>query len=81
MAVTISSVTDLTLITTATPDSVPLGSNLTFSVTVTNVGNVPATGVVITDTLPATGFSLFSVSQSPNYACVPTLPTVACTLR
>jgi len=76
--VAISGSPDLTVLTTATPDSVILGSNLTFSVTAVNVGTVPATGVVITDTLPA-GVTLVSVSAPGAAApCTTVLPTVTC---
>src|SRR4029077_24643 len=77
-AVTISSTADLTLLATATPDSVPLGSNFTFTVTVVNVGNQGATNVVITDTLPV-GVTFVSVTPSGAFQCTATLPsTVTC---
>jgi uncharacterized repeat protein (TIGR01451 family) len=53
-SVTIFSFTDLAVAATATPDSVIVNSNnLTFTITVTNVGNLPATNILVTDTLPA----------------------------
>jgi uncharacterized repeat protein (TIGR01451 family) len=76
-AVTVLSTTDLTLITTATPDSVILGSNLTFSVTAVNVGNQAASNVIITDTLSA-GVTFVSATPPPGAVCTTALPTVTC---
>jgi uncharacterized repeat protein (TIGR01451 family) len=44
---------DLTLTLTSSSDSVELGSPLTYTLTVANDGLIPATGAVVTDTLPA----------------------------
>jgi uncharacterized repeat protein (TIGR01451 family) len=44
---------DLTLTKTASPNSVNIGSNVVFTLTVSNAGPAPATGVTVTDTLPA----------------------------
>jgi uncharacterized repeat protein (TIGR01451 family) len=43
---------DLALAKTADASPVPLGDDATFTLTVTNQGPGPATGVVVTDTLP-----------------------------
>src|ERR1051325_2263734 len=45
----------------AGPDSVTIGSNLTYTISVRNGGPQPATGVRLTDTLPA-GVTVVSVS-------------------
>lgn len=44
---------DLALTKTASPSPVPFGSNLVYTLTVTNRGPNAATNVVVTDTLPA----------------------------
>ena len=45
------------------PDPVSFGSNLTYTITVKNAGEVAATGVTLTDTLPA-GATLVSANSS-----------------
>jgi len=50
---TVDPVADLALTKTDSPDPVTVGNNLTYTVTVTNNGPNDATGVVLTDTLPA----------------------------
>ncbi|MFQ5796053.1 MAG: CARDB domain-containing protein, partial [Candidatus Bipolaricaulia bacterium] len=79
----------LTLVTTATaaanlavtksasPDPVAVESDLTYTVTVTNNGPDDATGVVLTDTLPA-GVTFESVTPSPE--CSEAGGTVTCDL-
>jgi uncharacterized repeat protein (TIGR01451 family) len=46
-------VTDLSLTQTGTPDPVGVGAELTYQMVVNNVGASPASGVVVTDALPA----------------------------
>ena len=43
---------DLSVTKTDSPDSVPVGADLTYTMTVTNSGSLNATGVTLTDTLP-----------------------------
>lgn len=45
--------TDLAITITASPEPVQVGQNLTYTITVTNNGPSPATGVTVTDTLPS----------------------------
>ncbi|HKG79108.1 MAG TPA: SBBP repeat-containing protein, partial [Pyrinomonadaceae bacterium] len=54
---------DLNVTITDTPDPVNFGSNLTYTINVKNDGEVAATGVTLTDTLPA-GAALVSVTPS-----------------
>jgi len=77
-AVTVMSVTDLAVLASATPGSVIVNSasGLTFEVTVVNVGNQPATNVVLTDTLPGV---VTVVSSSPTGICTGT-GTLSCTI-
>jgi uncharacterized repeat protein (TIGR01451 family) len=44
---------DLAIAVTDTPDPVIAGTSLVYTVTVTNNGPTPATGVTLTDTMPA----------------------------
>ena len=53
--------TDLGIVKTAPPDPVSVGSNLTYTLTVTNNSLTTATGVTVVDTLPA-GFTYLSAS-------------------
>jgi uncharacterized repeat protein (TIGR01451 family) len=54
---------DLGLVKTDSPDPVLFGQNLTYTLSVTNNGPMPATGVTVTDPLPA-GVSLVSATPS-----------------
>jgi len=71
---------DLSVTKSAAPDPVQVGGNLTYTITVTNLGPTdPATGVTLTDALPAgTAF----VSATPTQGdCAPTnATTVTCNL-
>ena len=66
---------DLTISMSAAPDPVFLSSTLTYTLTVTNGGPSDATGVTVTDMLPA---SLDFVSASPG--CSNAGGTVTCAL-
>lgn len=57
-------VADLKITKTSSPTVAPTGSNITYSLTVTNLGPASAAGVVVTDTLPA-GLSYVSATPSP----------------
>jgi len=67
--------TDLSVTKTDSPDPVAVGGTLTYTVTVTNNGPDPATGVVLTDTLPPS--VTFVSATSP---CTQALGTVTCNL-
>lgn len=54
---------DLAVSKTDMPDPVTVGNSLTYTITVTNHGPDPATGVVVTETLPQ-GMTLVSVAPS-----------------
>ena len=77
---------DLGVILTDSPDPVVSGHRLTYTITVTNNGSAQATGVVVTDTLPAsTVFNSMSTSQGTCTRTTTTTPkskngTVRCTL-
>ncbi|HWP45948.1 MAG TPA: FG-GAP-like repeat-containing protein [Candidatus Limnocylindrales bacterium] len=65
---------DLAITKSDSPDPVLIGSNLTYTLTVTNNGPFQATGVVVTDTLPA---SVILVSAP---GCTQAGSTVTCNL-
>jgi len=48
----LTSIANLTIIKSASPNPLPLGQNLTYLITVTNHGPDPATNIILTDTLP-----------------------------
>ncbi len=54
---------EIELTITDSPDPVNFGSNLTYTITVKNSGEVAATGVTLTDTIPA-GASLVSATST-----------------
>jgi uncharacterized repeat protein (TIGR01451 family) len=72
---TVNPVADLSVTKIDTPDPVGTNSTLTYTVTVSNAGPSPATGVVLTDTLPA---GVTFVSASPVCGIVGL--TVTCNL-
>jgi uncharacterized repeat protein (TIGR01451 family) len=54
---------DLEVTKSDSPDPVTIGSNLTYTISVKNIGELPATGVTLTDTLPA-GAALVSANST-----------------
>jgi uncharacterized repeat protein (TIGR01451 family) len=54
---------DLAVAITTTPDPLYVGGTLTYTISVSNLGPSPATGVTVTDTLPA-GLTYVSSSSS-----------------
>ncbi len=64
---TVKPVADLRITKTSSAAAVTTGSNVTYTLTVTNLGPASSGGVVVTDTLPA---SLSYVSASPSPASV-----------
>jgi uncharacterized repeat protein (TIGR01451 family) len=68
----------LTVSKTGSPDPVTVGGVLTYQVTVSNAGPANATGVTMTDPLPA-GVTFISASPSQGN-CTPTAGTVTCSL-
>ena len=69
---------DLSIIKSDSPDPVAAGSNLSYTLTVANAGPLDATGVTVTDTLPA-GETL--VSSSPGSpTCIESSGTLSCAL-
>lgn len=66
---------DLALTKTDSPDPVTAGGSLTYTIQVTNNGPDPATGVIVTDTLPP---SVTFVSATPP--CTQVSGTVTCNL-
>ena len=69
---------DLSLTKTDSPDPTGLESNLTYTIVVTNNGPDPATGVVLTDALPAATMTYVSSSASQG-SCSGT-STVTCSI-
>lgn len=53
LSVAVEPSTDLVLTLTATPDAVLSGQNVTYTYTIVNNGPSPATGVILTDPVPA----------------------------
>jgi len=77
---TVTSGVDLSITKTDSPDPVLVNGTLTYTLTVTNpaTGSGPATGGVVTDTLPA-GVT-FQSANSTQGACVEASGVVTCTV-
>jgi uncharacterized repeat protein (TIGR01451 family) len=76
--VTVRPAVDLGLTLRDGPDPVSLGSNLVYTLVVTNRGPSPATAVTLADQLPA-GLSVLGVSATQG-SCTNTGPLVSCAL-
>ena len=53
VAATVNPIADIRVANSVAPNPVFVGSNLTYTITVSNAGPSPATSLVVTDTLPA----------------------------
>ena len=71
--------TDLSITKTDSPDPVIQGSNLTYTIKVTNTGANDASGVVVTDNLPSSDVDYVSSSTTAG-TCQKTGNTVTCDL-
>ena len=69
---------DLSVQKTATPNPASIGQNLTYSIVVANAGPSTATGVQLSDPIPA-GLDLVSTSVTPSGHCNNSNP-VSCSL-
>ena len=67
---------DLSISITDSPDPVPIGGTLTYSLTVANVGPATSTGVMITNILPP-GVNFISATSSQG-SCTRSRSTVTC---
>jgi uncharacterized repeat protein (TIGR01451 family) len=75
---TVNPVADLSLAKSDSPDPVPIGGTLTYNLTVNNNGPSGATGVTLTDNLPA-GVAYQSASSSQG-SCGHSAGVVTCNL-
>ena len=78
VAVTVRPVADLALRLVDSPDPVLLGQTLAYTATVSNRGPSGASGVVLTDTLPAS--TSFASAAATQGSCSQTAGTVSCAL-
>lgn len=75
---TVAAAANLSIVKTASPNPVLVGQNLTYGLSVGNAGPSPATGVVVTDTLPA-GVTYVSASSTLG-SCSQAAGVVTCNL-
>ncbi len=68
---------DLSVTKTGSPDPVEPGSNVTYTITVTNNGPDVATEAVLTDTLPI-GAPVVSFTPAPGWTCTTPAGTIVC---
>jgi len=68
---TVNPVADLAVTKTASANSVQVGTNLTYTIIVTNNGPSPANGVTLTDTLPPAAAFVFVSANASQGSCVP----------
>ena len=70
---------DVSIVKTASPEPVNQGTNLVYSLMVKNAGPAVATGVTVTDTLPAQ--VSYTSSFTAQGTCAYSAPTVTCNLN
>ncbi|MCH8991827.1 MAG: DUF11 domain-containing protein, partial [Acidobacteria bacterium] len=75
---TVTREADLSVAKTDSPDPAIAGGQLTYTITVTNLGPSDASGVTVTDTLPAAVTFVSSTPGSPD--CTHSAGVVTCTL-
>ncbi|WP_164557849.1 DUF11 domain-containing protein [Massilia atriviolacea] len=83
--VQVDPVSDLTVVNTVTPGSVPAGTNATYVLTINNNGPSTANGVTVTDvfTIPEGTMSVLSITASNGGVCQPYDPatrTISCAM-
>ena len=71
---------DLAVAKADNPDPALVNDQLTWTITVTNSGMSDATGVKLTDTLPASGFTFVSTSSSQGSCSPPASGAIDCNL-
>src|SRR5262249_29138107 len=76
-AVKLGPAADLAVAMTAAPEPVLAGAPLTYTITITNAGELPVTGVKLTDTLPQ-GATL--VSATPGLGTCTGIVDITCEL-
>ncbi len=80
--VTVTAQADLSITKNGSPNPVGSGANLTYDIAINNAGPSSATGVTVTDTVPA-GTTFFSVTTSQGTSTAPPqggTGTVTCSL-